>query len=79
LVQLREPVNKFPDFVRFVVQQLKALCPTMGKRKIAGTLVRAGMHLGTTTVGNILKEEPVAPPEVAVHWGWGRFVISENS
>ena len=28
LVQLREPVNKFPDFVRYVVQQLKILCPT---------------------------------------------------
>ena len=40
LVQLREPVSKFPDCVRFVVQQLKALCPTMGKRKIPGTLAR---------------------------------------
>ena len=65
LVQIREPVNKFPDFVRFVVQQLKTLCPTMGKRKMAETLARAGLHLGTTTVGNILKEKPVAPPEVA--------------
>ncbi|HUT92962.1 MAG TPA: hypothetical protein VMY37_25955 [Thermoguttaceae bacterium] len=27
LIQLREPVNKFPQFVRYVVQQLKALCP----------------------------------------------------
>jgi hypothetical protein len=26
LVQLPEPVNKFPDFVRHVVQRLKALC-----------------------------------------------------
>ena len=65
LVQLREPVNKFPDFVRFVVQQLKVLCPTMGKRKMAETLARAGLHMGTTTVGNILKEKPVAPPPVA--------------
>jgi hypothetical protein len=38
LVQLWEPVNKFPDFVRYAVQRLSALCPTMGKVKIAQTL-----------------------------------------
>ena len=27
LVQLREPVNKFPEFVRYAVRLLKALCP----------------------------------------------------
>ncbi len=31
LVQLRETVNKFPEFVRYVVQRLKTLCPSMGK------------------------------------------------
>jgi hypothetical protein len=31
LLQLREPVNKFPEFVRYAVQQLNALCPSMGK------------------------------------------------
>ena len=35
LVQLREPVNKFPDFVRYAVQRLRTLCPSMGKVKIA--------------------------------------------
>ncbi len=30
LVQLREPANKFPDFVRYAVQRLKTLCPNMG-------------------------------------------------
>ncbi len=35
LVQLREPVNRFPQFVRYAVQRLKTLCPTMGKVKIA--------------------------------------------
>jgi DNA-binding MarR family transcriptional regulator len=54
LVQLREPVNKFPDFVRYAVQRLKTLCPSMGKVKIAQTLCRAGLHLGATTVGRIL-------------------------
>ncbi len=42
LLQLREPVNKFPDFVRYIVQRLKTLSPSMGKVKIAGTLCRAG-------------------------------------
>jgi transposase InsO family protein len=67
LVQIREPVNKFPDFVRYAVQRLKSLCPTLGKAKIADTLCRAGLHLGTTTVGRMLKEPPRAtPPEAAV-------------
>jgi putative transposase len=62
LVQLPEPVNKFPDFVRYSVQRLKSLCPSMGKVKIAGVLARAGLHLGSTTVGRIVKESPVQPP-----------------
>ena len=62
LLQLREPVNKFPDFVRYIVQRLKTLSPSMGKVKIAETLCRAGLHLGVTTVGRILKEEPQSEP-----------------
>jgi transcriptional regulator with XRE-family HTH domain len=58
LLQLREPVNKFPDFVRYIVQRLKTLSPSMGKVKIAEALSRAGLHLGVTTVGRILKEAP---------------------
>ena len=63
LLQLREPVNKFPDFVRYIVQRLKTLSPSMGKVKIAETLCRAGLHLGVTTVGRILKEAPQPHPE----------------
>jgi transposase len=63
LVQLHRPVNRFPDFVRYVVQRLKTLCPTMGKRMLAQTLARAGLHLSTTTVGRILNEKPVSPPQ----------------
>jgi len=62
LLQLREPVNKFPDFVRYIVQRLKTLSPSMGKVKIAETLCRAGLHLGITTVGRILKEAPQSGP-----------------
>jgi putative transposase len=57
LVQLRAPVNKFPDFVQYVVARLKVLCPTMGKMKIAQLLARAGLHLGVTTVGRILHKK----------------------
>ena len=63
LVRLREPVNRFPDFVRYVVQGIKTLCPTMGKRMLAQTLARAGLHMGTTTVGRILQEKPAPPPQ----------------
>ena len=31
---------------------------------MAETLARAGLHLGTTTVGRILKEKPAPSPEV---------------
>jgi hypothetical protein len=44
LVETPVPVNKYPDFVRYIVQRLRVLCPTMGKRKIAEVLARAGMH-----------------------------------
>ena len=65
LVQLPVPVNKFPDFVLYVVQRLKTLCPAMGKVKIAQTLARAGLHLGTTTVGRMLKQKPRHKPSVS--------------
>src|SRR6266849_3257116 len=56
LVRLPEPVNKFPDFVGYLVRRLKILCPTLGKVKIAQVLARAGLHLGPTTVHRMLRE-----------------------
>ena len=50
LLRLPEPVNKFPDFVGYIVKRLKILCPALGKVKIAQILARAGLHLGPTTV-----------------------------
>ena len=62
LVQLPpKPVNRFPDFARYIIQQLKTLCPSLGKVKIAQTLARSGLHIAATTVGRILKEEPISP------------------
>ncbi len=66
LVQTRTPVNRFPDLVRYVVQQIKLFCPTLGKAKIADKLARAGIHIGKTTVQRILKERPTESPEPTI-------------
>ncbi len=67
LVQVREPVNHFPEFVAYLVLRLKALCPAMGTRRIASVLAPAGLHLGATTVRRMLQPSPrtVAPPHPA--------------
>ncbi len=62
LLQLRVPVNKFPDLVRYIVRRLKLLCPRLGKVKIAQILCRAGLHLGATTVRRMIKEPPPVFP-----------------
>jgi hypothetical protein len=62
LVQLPVPVNKFPDFIRYAVQRLQTLCPNLGKKKLSEVLARAGLHLGTTTIGRIRRERPAPPP-----------------
>lgn len=62
LVRMPEPVNKFPDFVAYLVRRLKVLCPSMGKVRIANVLCRAGLHLSATTVGRILKDPSVWQP-----------------
>ena len=77
LLQLHEPVNRFPDFVRYAVQRLKILCPSMGKVKIAQVLSRAGLHLGVSTVGRILKEPPCPCPKAVVR-AKGRIVTARE-
>ena len=61
LVQVHEPVNRFPEFVSYLVQRLKVLCPRIGARRIARVLARAGLHLGATTVRRMLKPTPKTP------------------
>jgi putative transposase len=66
LVQVREPVNKFPDVVRYVVRRLKVLFPSMGCKRIAQTLTRAGLQLSASTAGRMLKNrgrDPERPAE----------------
>lgn len=56
LVQLREPVNRFPDLVRYLVLRVKVLFPSMGRKRIAQTLTRAGLRLSASTVGRMLRD-----------------------
>ncbi len=64
LVQASGPVNRFPELVSYLVQQLKTLCPRMGARRIANVLARAGLHLGATTVRRVLKPSPKPTPKL---------------
>lgn len=50
MVRVPTAANKYPQFVRYLVQRLRGLCPVMGKRNIAETPARAELHLGTTTL-----------------------------
>jgi transposase InsO family protein len=62
LVQIRVPVNKFPELVTYMVQRLKVLCPTLGRVKAAQILSRAGLHIGATTIDRKWKEPPRRNP-----------------
>jgi putative transposase len=62
LIQLREPVNRFPEFVGYLVRRLKVHSPSLGSRRIARLLARAGLHLGATTVRKMLKPSPKPTP-----------------
>ncbi len=64
LVKIPVPWNKYPSYLRYAVQQLKAVVPRMGKKKIAEYFVRGGLYLAATTVGRYLKSKP--QPELPV-------------
>jgi len=48
LVQTSRPVNRYPDFVRNLVRQLKRLLPAMGSERIAQVLARLGLWCRAT-------------------------------
>jgi len=50
LLQIPAPVNRFPDFVAHLVQQLRLMLPAMGKVRVVQLLARAGLHLSASTV-----------------------------
>jgi putative transposase len=67
-IRVPVPVNKFPDYVGLLVQEMKALVPHLGKQKMQQVLARAGLHLAVSTVANMLKRNklrktPPRPPE----------------
>ncbi len=64
IVQMPERSNRYPDYIRYVVQQLKSFCPMLGRTKIADILVRAGLHLSASTVKRIIDQPPIKPPAV---------------
>ena len=76
LLRTSEPVNKLPDFVRYLVQRLQTLCPRLGKVKIAQMLARAGLHLGVSSVGRMLRQRPAPTPLVKTRAG-GRGVSAK--
>ncbi len=80
LVQASEPVNKFPDYVGYLVRWLKAMCPAMGKKQIAQALARGGLQLGTTTVGRMLKQQPNSnePAEEALTIEESTMAVSDS-
>ncbi len=61
LVRLPAPVNRFPDFVAVVVQQFRAVCPLLGKVRIAQMLARAGLVLSASTVRRMLERTVPRP------------------
>jgi hypothetical protein len=58
-VQMCVPFNRCPDFVRYAVQRLKTLFPSLGKVRIAQTLTRAGLLL---RAGYFAKMRPECRP-----------------
>jgi len=77
LVHTAVPVNRFPEFVALSVQRLRALCPHMGKVRLANMLARAGLHLGATTVGRMLDRPPSAPEPSLLAATSGRTVTAK--
>jgi putative transposase len=61
LVQTPRPVNRFPDFVAELVQQLKLTLPAMGKVRIAQLLARAGVVLAASTAKRLAERRPIRP------------------
>lgn len=57
-IETAEPVNKFPDFVRVLVRQLKLLLPSMGSVRIAQLVARIGIRLSATSVRRMARERP---------------------
>ncbi len=63
LVRTLVPVNRYPDFVAALAQQLGRVTPWAGRRRLAGQLARAGLHVAASTIQRMLARKPVVLPE----------------
>ncbi|HKY41322.1 MAG TPA: DDE-type integrase/transposase/recombinase [Polyangiaceae bacterium] len=61
LVKTPAPVNRFDDAVTLLVQKLHRAAPSLGRRKLADVLARAGLVLAASTAKRMLRK---APPEL---------------
>jgi len=61
LVEVPGPVNRYPDFVTLLVQQLKSVAPVMGRKSISQTLARAGLQLSASTVKRMVERSTQTP------------------
>jgi transposase InsO family protein len=61
LVQTPTPVNRYPDFVRHLVRQLKRFFPWMGSERQAQILARIGQVLSESTVRRMRRESSKPP------------------
>lgn len=61
MVQLPSKATRYPDYLRLVIQQLKLVCPLLGRVKIADILARAGLHISASTVRRVIHEPPIVP------------------
>ena len=70
LVQVPEPVNRFPDFVRYAVQRLKTVCPAWCKVKMAELLCRAGPTLCRSGIVWVRQAARVFVRSCVSGWVW---------
>ena len=64
LLEMPEQVTRYPDYLRCVVQQLKATYSLLGRQKVADILARTGLHMSGSTVGRIVNEPPIDPSKI---------------
>ena len=63
LVQMPQPINKYPEFVTYIAQQFKSVASCLGKEKIAEYFARAGLNLSASTIGRRLKHARSLPED----------------
>lgn len=82
LVQIPVPVNKYPEFLTFVTQQLKTLVPRFGKKTLAEYFMRAGLYLSVSTVGRYLRtpfsKSPDQPLDLSTPAQTAKRIVSRH-